>query len=60
MPAHIVKETSGVPIKIWSRTIEAEALTQLENTARLPFVFKHAAAMPDAHAGKGATVKLDD
>ena len=45
-----------VPIKIWSDQVESRALDQLKNIARLPFVFKHVAAMPDVHLGIGATV----
>jgi tRNA-splicing ligase RtcB (3'-phosphate/5'-hydroxy nucleic acid ligase) len=56
MPPQIIIETPNVPVKIWSDDIEPEAQQQLENAARLPFVFKHIAAMPDVHAGKGATV----
>jgi tRNA-splicing ligase RtcB len=37
-------------------TIEAAAQQQILNTARMPFVFKHVAVMPDCHYGKGATV----
>ena len=37
-------------------SIEPEALKQIENTASLPFVFKHVAVMPDCHYGKGATI----
>src|SRR5687768_7122261 len=36
--------------------IEPQAMQQLSNIAELPFVFKHVAAMPDCHLGKGATV----
>jgi tRNA-splicing ligase RtcB (3'-phosphate/5'-hydroxy nucleic acid ligase) len=39
----------------WS-TIEPEAQQQILNTAKMPFVFKHVAVMPDCHYGKGATV----
>lgn len=48
----------GVPIKAWVRGVPLDegALRQLENTARLPFVFKWIAAMPDVHWGLGATV----
>ena len=51
-------ETSRVPIKAWTRGvgIEPGALRQLENTARLPIVFRHVAVMPDVHFGIGATV----
>src|ERR671911_849620 len=37
-------------------TIESEAQQQILNTAKMPFVFKHVAVMPDCHYGKGATV----
>lgn len=56
MPPQIIIETANVPVKIWSKEIEAEAQKQLENTARLPFIFKHVAAMADVHAGRGATI----
>jgi tRNA-splicing ligase RtcB len=49
---------SGVPIKAWVRGVpfEDEAKKQLLNVARLPFVHKWVAAMPDVHWGIGATV----
>jgi tRNA-splicing ligase RtcB (3'-phosphate/5'-hydroxy nucleic acid ligase) len=37
-------------------TVEAAALAQIENTASMPFIFKHVAVMPDCHFGRGATV----
>jgi tRNA-splicing ligase RtcB (3'-phosphate/5'-hydroxy nucleic acid ligase) len=36
--------------------VEPEALKQIQNTASMPFIFKHVAVMPDCHYGKGATV----
>lgn len=45
-----------VPVKIWTRDVDAEALRQLLNVAALPIVYGHVAAMPDVHAGIGATV----
>ena len=47
-----------VPIKAWVKgvPIEDAAAQQLRNVARLPFVFKHVAAMPEVHWGMGATV----
>jgi tRNA-splicing ligase RtcB (3'-phosphate/5'-hydroxy nucleic acid ligase) len=47
-----------VPIKAWINGVPLEdaAAQQLHNVARLPFVFKHVAAMPDVHWGMGATV----
>lgn len=50
------QQAGGVPVKVWSDTIEPAAEQQLINTSLLPFVFKHVAAMPDVHLGKGATV----
>jgi tRNA-splicing ligase RtcB len=48
----------GAPIKAWVRGVpfDSNARRQLENTARLPFIFKWVAAMPDVHCGIGATV----
>jgi len=45
-----------VPVRVWTDRIEAQAIEQLKNTASLPFVFKHVAAMADVHLGTGATV----
>lgn len=45
-----------VPVKVWTRDIEPEAIQQLLNVASLPIVHGHIAAMPDVHAGIGATV----
>lgn len=36
--------------------IEKEAQTQIQNTASMPFIFRHIAVMPDCHYGKGSTV----
>lgn len=47
---------SRIPVKIWTDDIEHEALQQLLNVADLPIVHHHIAAMPDVHAGVGATV----
>ncbi len=48
----------GVPIKMWTRgvPVEDEAREQLSRAAKMPFIFKHVAAMPDVHVGIGATV----
>jgi tRNA-splicing ligase RtcB len=48
----------GVPLKAWTVGVafEAEAQAQLERIARLPFVHRHVAVMPDVHLGLGATV----
>ncbi len=53
-----VIETPNKPIKAWTRGVlfEDEARAQLRNIAGLPFVHKWVAAMPDVHAGLGATI----
>jgi tRNA-splicing ligase RtcB len=56
MPVRKTIDDGGVPVHVWTDDVEAEALTQLVNVSRLPFVFRHVAAMPDVHAGIGATV----
>ena len=46
-------------VKLWEPEgfpFEAEAMTQIRNMAAMPFIHKHVAVMPDAHAGKGSTV----
>jgi tRNA-splicing ligase RtcB (3'-phosphate/5'-hydroxy nucleic acid ligase) len=45
-----------VPVKVWTQDIEHEAIQQLVNVSQLPIVHGHIAAMPDVHAGIGATV----
>lgn len=51
-------EPGAVPIKRWTKgvPVEPEALAQLRNIAKLPFIHKWVAAMPDVHWGIGATV----
>ena len=46
------------PIKSWTIgvPVEAAAWDQLKNVARMPFIYRHVAAMPDVHWGMGATV----
>src|SRR5687768_11563265 len=53
-----VVTTARLPIKLWIpvEEVESSALNQLTNTANLPCVFHHIAAMPDVHLGYGATV----
>jgi tRNA-splicing ligase RtcB len=45
-----------VPVHVWTDHVEATARQQLENLASLSIVHAHVAAMPDVHAGIGATV----
>ncbi|MBL8380799.1 MAG: RtcB family protein [Burkholderiales bacterium] len=56
MGPHLTLEDGRVPVKLWTRDIEDAALRQLRNVATLPIVHGHVAAMPDVHAGIGATV----
>ena len=53
----VINTEGSRPIKIWTEDIEVEALTQLKNLARLPFIAGNGiACMPDVHAGIGSTV----
>src|SRR5262245_24801146 len=56
MPIQLVLNKSRVPVKVFTKDIEHDALQQLLNVAQLPIVFGHVAAMPDVHHGIGATV----
>lgn len=48
----------GAPVKMWTRgvAVDPKAREQLASAARMPFIFKHVAVMPDVHVGIGATV----
>ncbi len=48
----------GRPVKMWTRgvPVEPEAKEQLANTAKMPFIYRHIAVMPDVHLGKGSTI----
>ncbi len=52
----IIGREGGVPVHVWAKTLDDKSREQLLNTASLPFVFHHVAAMPDVHAGLGATI----
>ena len=54
----VIHDIGYAPIKTWTRGVplEDEAREQLRNMAKLPFIHKHIAVMPDVHLGKGATV----
>ncbi|PCI39718.1 MAG: RNA-splicing ligase RtcB [Elusimicrobia bacterium] len=56
MPIKKVISGGKVPVKVWTDKVEASAAQQLSNVARLPFLFKHVAVMPDVHWGMGATI----
>ncbi len=55
---NVIDTGHGVPVKAWTEGVpfEDEAREQVLNVARLPFVHKWVAVMPDVHAGKGATI----
>lgn len=46
------------PVKMWTKGVPVDpgAREQLAKTARMPFIHKHVAVMPDVHVGLGATV----
>lgn len=54
----VIHDQGAVPIKLWTRGVplEDEARAQLQNIAKLPFIHRWIAVMPDVHLGKGATV----
>lgn len=56
--AYSFHETEGAPLKLWDShgAFEDSAMQQLRNVARLPFIHRHVAGMPDVHWGMGATV----
>jgi tRNA-splicing ligase RtcB (3'-phosphate/5'-hydroxy nucleic acid ligase) len=56
MGIQITLNKGRVPVKIWTDDVEHEAIQQLVNVSQLPIVHGHIAAMPDVHAGVGATV----
>ncbi|MGI9333420.1 MAG: RtcB family protein [Gammaproteobacteria bacterium] len=45
-----------VPVHIWTDDVDSLALDQLANVSTMDFVHHHVAAMPDVHAGRGATI----
>lgn len=56
---HQIQEVhAGKPIKLWTEGVPVEdaARQQLTNTAKMPFIFRHLAVMPDVHLGKGSTI----
>ena len=54
----LLTASNGAPIKMWTHgvPVEPEAQAQLLDTAKMPFIFKHLAVMPDVHLGKGSTI----
>ena len=58
MSYQILDVNQGKPIKMWTEgvPVEDDARKQLMNTAKMPFIFRHLAVMPDVHLGKGSTI----
>ena len=56
MPIYQTLHDGQVPVHIFTDDIDAQALRQLRHIASLPIVHPFVAAMPDVHAGIGATV----
>lgn len=54
----VTRPVNAKPIKHWTRGVplDGKAMAQLENVARLPFIHKWVAVMPDVHAGVGSTI----
>jgi len=52
------KAHKAAPVKMWTRGVPVDdsSKEQLLNTARMPFIFKWLAVMPDVHYGKGSTI----
>jgi tRNA-splicing ligase RtcB len=46
----------GRPVKVWTDELDPRSREQLVNLSKLPFIHHHVAAMPDVHAGIGATI----
>ena len=46
MPVQITLNKARVPVKVFTRDIEHDAIQQLLNVAQLPIVHGHVAAMP--------------
>ncbi len=46
----------AAPIKMWLDDVEPSTMQQAMNLARLPFVFKWVALMPDCHQGYGMPI----
>ena len=49
-------DRTGLPIKVWTDSMESGALEQAINLSNLPFAFRHIALMPDVHQGYGMPI----
>ncbi|MEE9425660.1 MAG: RtcB family protein [Methylococcales bacterium] len=57
-PYEVIHQEGFTPIKSWTKGVlfDEKSRQQLMNIARMPFIHKWVAAMPDVHVGKGATI----
>lgn len=56
MPVQLQLNKGKVPVKIFTNDVDSASLDQLGHLSQMPFIHSHIAAMPDVHAGIGATV----
>lgn len=56
MKKYEISDLQKVPILSWCENPEVGALEQAINLAKLPFIFKHVAVMPDMHQGYGMPI----
>ena len=54
----VIASQDAAPIKLWTNGVPVEegAMAQLRKAARMPFIFKWLAVMPDVHIGIGSTI----
>ncbi|KAA8999356.1 RtcB family protein [Affinibrenneria salicis] len=54
----LIAQNNSAPVKMWTHgvPVDEKARDQLLNTAKMPFIFRHLAVMPDVHVGKGSTI----
>ncbi|PWF55641.1 RtcB family protein [Massilia glaciei] len=54
----VMNVEGGSHVKMWTKGVPVDegARNQLRNTAKMPFIYKHLAVMPDVHLGKGSTI----
>lgn len=54
----VLHEKGHFPVKTWTKGVpfNENAKQQLKNIAKIPFIHKWVAAMPDVHYGRGATI----
>ncbi|WP_408673019.1 RtcB family protein [Xenorhabdus cabanillasii] len=55
---NLLTPKNSAPVKMWTNgvPVDPKAIIQLQNTAKMPFVFKHLAVMPNVHVGKGSAI----